>query len=453
MSSECEFSCKAKVRTLLENRNLKINFLGAGGVGMYPLCILAKELGYRVTGSDRDENSLIRELSKSGVEISGVKEDTELLVTTLAAPSDEKSILAAKEMGIPITRRPSLLGALMERYRVRIGVSGSHGKSTVTGMLSHIFECSGKNPTTLCGAIMPGVDSPLRLGDQNTLIYEACEYKDAFLDFSPSLAIYSNLELDHVDYFSCLEDIKESFRRAMNTAEVSLINADDKNLLSVSCDTSSRVIKVGTSPECDYIISESAGNVGYYSYKLTRGEESCVVRLSILGRFNVYNSALAIAAAREYGISLKAGAAAIAGFFGVLRRLERLGEINGRGVYYDYAHHPTEIKESINAIKESGGGKVTVIFKPHTYSRTKALFSEFCEALSLADSVLLLDVCGIREDYDPEVSSVALAEKIGEHGRKIEENEVLDAIPKDTDTVIIMGAADLTYIKKMITGA
>lgn len=450
MSSVLGFSDKEKARKLLEKENLKINFLGAGGIGMYPLCLLSRELGYSVSGYDRDENSLIRELKECGIEVRDVDFDTELLVATLAASPDGKNIQRARNLGIPIVSRPAFLGALMEKYKTRIGVSGSHGKSTVTGMCSHIFEIADKNPTTLCGAIMRGVESPLRLGGMNTLIYEACEYKDAFLEFSPTLSVYTNLELDHVDYFKSLEDIKASFLRAMNTSDVSIINADDENLLEISSGTASHILKVGTFPECDYVISEVAGNVGNYRYKISHGEESSAVSLSILGRFNVYNSALAIAAAREHGISLKAGARAISSFFGVGRRLERLGAKDGRNVYYDYAHHPTEIRESINAIREREGGNITVIFKPHTYSRTKALFSELCEALSLADSVLLLDISAIREEYDPTVSSSLLAEKIGAHSRKIEENEVLDNIPKDSGTVVIMGAADLSKIKEII---
>ncbi len=424
---------------------------------MYPLFLLAESRGYNVFGSDREAGELVRDLILKGKNVT-VGEGSpqaccaDLLVSTLAASPDSTELVMAREASIPCITRPHLLAALTEDYACRIGVSGSHGKSTVTSLISHVFTRAGRDPTTVCGAVMKDTGSPLRLGGSESIIFEACEYRDAFLTLSPTLSVFTNLELDHVDYFRDLEHIKTSFLSAIMGAGRSIINLNDENLSSLRYKTDREVITVGSCDGADYLIGGVLGDGGYYSYTLSHGGDRAEVHLSILGEFNVTNSALAIAAACECGIPLAESAAHVRSFYGIGRRLELIGDADFRHIYYDYAHHPTEIRASIGAVREREGGRITVVFAPHTYSRTKGLFSEFVSALSLADRVLILDISAIRENIDPEVSSHALAEAIGKKASRVTEYNIISHIGDDLEsTVIIMGAADVTQIKRIIT--
>jgi UDP-N-acetylmuramate--alanine ligase len=339
----------------------------------------------------------------------------------------------------------------MSCYEWRVGVSGSHGKSTVTAMIGKIFSDAGLSPTVLSGARLYRSKLPFSIGALDYLVYEACEYKDSFLSFSPTVAVFLNMELDHTDYFRDEKALASSFLKAMARAETVIVNRDDSALYSLAERSGRRVISYGASYGCDYryeTISAEAGNIRFRVFEAER--ELGEVCLSLLGEFNVSNATAAIAAAREVSVEFSAVAKSLSEFCGIQRRLEGIGNYKGRALYYDYAHHPTEIKASISAVRGAFGGKVTVIFRPHTYSRTAGLWEGFKEALSSADFVILLDIDAVREREIAGVSSERLAGEIGALFLCVEAD--IDNLLSETEgAIILMGAAELSGVKKRLT--
>ena len=424
---------------------------------MYSLARLTMTDGARVCGSDREDSERLYSLRDAGAEIFvGHREsnigDVDLVVYSQAISPENPEILEAKRRGIPIVSRAEYLGALMLGYEKRIGVSGSHGKSTTVAMLDLIFSYARTTPTVLSGANLT-THEPLRIGSNGIMIYEACEYKDSFLRFSPTIAVALNLELDHTDYFSDLDDIKSSFVKALSRANrFALINGDDENLRDIMGRVKTEIITFGSGENNNYRYSiTSFKEVGFDFSVFRGGVEIGSFSLNIPGEFNINSATAAIAVAIEYGIDTKTIAEALALYNGISRRLEYIGQRFGRPVYYDYAHHPTEIKASIDALKMQTGTALTVIFKPHTYSRTKSLWNEFCAALSAADHILLLDIYPAREEAIEGVNSAALAEAIGSKAKYCNEDEILTKLDIYTiGAIVLMGAGNLEEIKRNI---
>ena len=448
---------KDKIRAIINDGSSHVHFIGVGGVGMYSLFRLTERLGRRVSGSDRErsEFTLRLEGEKCDVHIGHSAEnvkDANLVVYTLALSEDNPEILYAVKNSIPTVSRAEYLGALMEEYKERIGISGTHGKSTTTAMLDAIFTESGREPTSVAGAILQNEKQPFREGKRDFFIYEACEYMDSFLRFSPTASVFTNIELDHVDYFKDIEAIKASFLSAMDLSPLSVVNVDDANIRSLIPLTKSRCVSYGTHDNADYRVYISSLEKGRYSFKIRHeGIDDVNISLKIPGKFNVMNAAAATAVSLEFGIEPQRIEAALSNFSGIQRRLQKIGEYNGASVFYDYAHHPTEISGSINAVRECIGGRVAVIFKPHTYSRTAAFEEEIANALSFADEVLLCDISGIREENVWGVSSKALVSKIKCRAKYVsEERCAADFLSNGLSAVIIMGAANLDAVREGI---
>lgn len=444
-----------RTREIYARGGAAVHFIGIGGVSMYGLARLSHSLGLRVSGSDRVESENTRALSALGIRIN-IGHDAsavigaDIAVYSHAIADTNPELLTALGLGIPTVTRAELLGALMESYKTRIGVSGSHGKSTTVAMLDAIFRAALTEPTTLSGAGLSCGDS-VAIGSRGVFVYEACEYRDSHLAFRPTLAIALNLELDHTDYFKDIDEISESFRRALSLAEgVAIINCDDENLEKIKSRISARVVTFGSGEGADYRYLISSFCEGGFVFSLSHfGSEVASFTLNIPGVFNVTNAVAAIAAALEFGIDTEIVRRAIEKFSGIPRRLEPVGKRGGAPVFYDYAHHPTEIRASINTVRLLTGGEVTVVFKPHTYSRTKSLWEDFKLSLSLADRVILTDIYPAREEPISGVSSAALAKEIGKNAifcRDGEVSRVLDATARGA--VILMGAGDMEDIKR-----
>ena len=448
---------KEEILGILESKDVKIHFVGVGGVGMYSLCRLTLSLGYEVSGTDREDSELCLQLRRCGCKVTVGHTDAAaagaaLIVYSLAVSEDNPELLYAESEGICAVSRAEYLGALMTLYKERIGVSGSHGKSTTTAMIHAIFERAGKSPTTLLGAKQKG-GSPLTLGEREYMIYESCEYKDSFLRFSPTVALFTNLEHDHVDYFKSFESLCDSFWLAMNSAPKAIVNSDDGNLRQIIKKLKRRPATFGESADADVRGVVTHRENGCYDIEVFYTGTSFCINLSIPGRYNAKNALAAAALSLECGISHDAIKGALESFEGIERRLEVLGERNGAKIYYDYAHHPTEISCAIEAVRETGAGKLLVIFKPHTYSRTARFMNEFANALSLADEVILCEVSAIREEKIKGVSSERLANIIGKKATLLKDSEVCLALDNSgASSVIIMGAANLDEVKRDIIG-
>ena len=434
----------------------RVYFIGVGGVSMRSLFCLCRHFGIMASGSDRQGEPLINSLIEAGEDIViGVRDtlppDTTLIVYSHAIDSTHPERLIGERENIPAVSRDRLLGALMECYERRIGVSGSHGKSTVTAMIGKIFKDARRCPTVLSGAALSDSRLPFYIGSLDYLIYEACEYKDSFLSFSPSLAVFLCIELDHTDYFENIERLSESFLNAMKRAEKILVNADDKRLLSLALRSGQSFVTFGKSRAAEYRFEHISSEGGVLVFKLfARGREAREVRLNMSGDFNILNAVAALSAAMEEGIEPECAIASIEKFTGIERRLEFVGEYDGRRVYYDYAHHPTEIRESVRAIRERSGGKVTVVFRPHTYSRTAGLWDGFVSSLSTADYTLLLDIDAVREENIFDVSSERLAREIGAVYCPFV-SEVPEFLKSTEGDIILMGAGELLSVKKLLT--
>ncbi len=437
----------------------KLHFVGIGGVSMASLAALALISGARVSGSDRDLGERTHILANMGAKISAghsaenLPADADLIIYSGAISEGNPELNAAKKYGIPAVTRASFLGGIMTEYGSRIGISGTHGKSTTTAMLDAIFTMAGKNQTTLAGEDLPKTDSPLRVGGKETLIYEACEYKDAFRMFAPTIAVALNMEMDHVDYYKDEKSLKGSFAAALSKAtDFVLLNEDDENLFKIKKKITSRLITFSSKEESDYSYSIiSFSDVGYSFSVKRRGKTLGIFRLPIIGAFNVVNASAAVIVAIECGIKVPVIVEALRGFGGISRRLERVGTHHGREVIYDYAHHPTEVRASINTVKMAYPGEVTVIFKPHTFSRTEYFWREFRSALELADHIIITDIYPARENPIPGVTSENLAKSIGPRAIYATDRDVIQAVDLHTyGTIIVMGAGDLEDVKNRL---
>ena len=443
-----------EMRRKIESPDAVIHFVGIGGVSMYTLARLTLDAGYRVTGSDRVLGHRVRDLVSRGITVHPGHnaeniEGATLVVYSHAVTCDNPELLYAEEKGIPTASRAEFLGAIMLEYKSRIGVCGTHGKSTVTAMLDAIFASSLREPTTLSGADLQ-IGEPIRIGKSELLLYEACEYRDSFLHFSPTVAVALNLELDHTDYFPDIKALCSSFRKALSRAtEFCVVNYDDEHLFSLIPTIKSRIVTFGQSERADYrYLITAFRDTGMEITLYHHGTRVRRFKLAVPGVHNAANAAAAIATALEYGLDPDVVAAAIEGFKGIGRRLELVGERQGRAVFYDYAHHPTEIAAGINTVKLMTHDMVTVVFKPHTFSRTAALWSDFSAALSLADHIVLTDIYAAREEPIEGINSRALALDIGERAIYCADSDVnLNVDSYTHGAIIVMGAGELEQVK------
>lgn len=439
------------------SKNAVVYFIGIGGVGMYSLARLALRAGARVYGSERCEGAFAEDLSRRGCRIfighneKNIPPDTDTVVYSHAISYDNPELLAARERGIRTYSRSELLGLVMKEYKNRIGVSGTHGKSTVTGMIAHILNTLGFSPTAAVGAPLAN-GLPFLEGGEEYLVYEACEYRDSFLDFYPTTVVITNIELDHTDYFSSLEEYLSSFLKCISRAErTCVLNVDDPNVSSLLPLIEVDTITVGAAESATVSYSLYSFLSDGIIYSLSYNNSLLGrYKLNLLGEFNVMNAALAIAAVQDYGIDPRDAAGALESFRGVKRRCEAVGVRGTRTVYYDYAHHPTEIRAVINALRMQAGA-ITVIFTPHTYTRTRDLWDDFVSALSLADFVILTDIYAAREARIQSVNSERLATAIGERATYSSPEKITAALDNKTyGDIVVMGAGENSDILAMI---
>lgn len=439
------------------SKNTLLHFIGIGGVGMYSIARLAQKFGVAVSGSERCNSDLTEDLVSRGCKIfighsaENISPDTDAVVYSHAIGRDNPELSAARDLGISTYSRSELLGLVMKQYENRIGISGTHGKSTVCAMVAHILKTRGLSPTVACGA--PIVDKlPFLDGGEEYLVYEACEYRDSFLDFYPSSVVITNIELDHTDYFPSIEEYQSSFLKCINRAERScILNIDDPNIRALLPFVEREVITVGTSLMADFSYSPYSFSEDGIIYSLSRNNKLLGrFKLKLVGEFNLMNATLAIAAASEQGIDPIEAAQALESFKGVKRRCELMGSTGTRAVYYDYAHHPTEIRAVINALRMRSGA-ITVIFTPHTYTRTRDLWDDFTSALSLADFVILTDIYAAREPEIENINSKRLAEAIGDRAFYSDAGGIIGILNTYTyGDIVVMGAGENSEILELL---
>ncbi len=429
--------------------------IGILGAGMRVLARLLSDLGYTVAGTDermRGESSLadgaVRVRPPLG---DGAIIDADLCVYSTAVGKDHPEIAAAVACGIPLVSRADLFGEVMRAYPVRIGVAGTHGKSTTTAMCADLLTAGGLSPTVAVGAPLPDDDDGYRFGRGETLVFEACEYANAFLSFAPTVAVLTNASWDHPDVFPNGEAALAAFRAFLLLPSVGtvVVNLDNKGARRAAAGLSVPVITFGFSEEADVrAAGVTVGEGGCASFTLLdRGKPLGRVTLRVPGLHNVENALAAAAAALAIGARDGAVIAGLSSFLGAGRRTEYRGTLRGVRYYDDYAHHPEEIEASLTAIRESG--RLFCLYQPHTFSRTAAFFDKFCRALSLADCVIVTDTYAAREREEDGIGSRALAEGIGGSAVYLPTPEVAALWLSDRlspgDTVIVMGAGDVSH--------
>jgi len=445
----------------------KVHFIGIGGISMSGLAEILKSRGYTVTGSDMKTSAITNKLERLGIKIitghSGENiAGADLVVYTAAIKEDNPELMAAKLQGIPTMDRATLLGRMMKGYPGSIAVSGTHGKTTTTSMISMILLEAGLNPTIHIGGELDAIGGTTHIGSNDYFVAEACEYYESFLKFFPHIAVILNIEFDHADYFKDLNHVTETFRKfaSLVPSDGYLIAcADDDNTSRILESANCKVITFGMNTDA---ADWGAGNItfdemGCASYTLIhKGCEVSSINLMVPGIHNVGNSLAAIATCRIAVCDYDIVKQALAKFRGTHRRFELKGTYGGIKVIDDYAHHPSEVKATLSAAKNCEQNRIWCVFQPHTYTRTKFLMNEFATAFEDADEVILADIYAAREVDIGEVNSEMLADRIQETGKKVMYFKSFDTITehlkknaKPGDLIITMGAGDIYKVGEM----
>lgn len=426
-----------------------VHLVGIGGVSMRPLGLVLKEMGMVVTGSDMNSSVSTDELVSKGIPVAiGHREENvagaDCIIRTAAAHNDNPEIAAARSLGIPLFERAQAWGVIMQAYKNAVCISGTHGKTTATSMVTHILMDAQADPTVMIGGYLPLLRAGHRVGNGDTILLESCEYCDSFLNFYPTLAVVLNIEADHLDYFKDLADVQKSFRQFAQLATSGILaNGDDLHVQQAL--EGLDFVSFGLNPS-NRIHAENIHPDWRHLDVICDGEFYCHVDLKVLGRHNAVNALAAAGTAWMLGIPGDAVSSGLAAFSGAERRMQFKGTYHGADVFDDYAHHPDEIRATLEAIRSKNYKRVILAFQPHTYTRTKALFSEFVRELKKADVLVLSEIYAARESNTIGISSRDLQAKIpgAEYRETLPEvTEYLARIAEPGDVILTVGAGDI----------
>lgn len=453
------------------NKNIKrIHCIGIGGIGLSAIAEILLVKGYQVSGSDIKESDITKRLSTRGATIyqGHCREnmhDVDLVIYTAAVSSDNPELMFAEENDIPSMSRAEMLGHIMKDYNNNVAVSGTHGKTTTTSMISLILENSLMDPTILVGGKLDKIGGNVKIGNSSYLVTEACEYVDSFLKLSPKIEVILNIDSDHLDYFKDIDHIVSSFEKFANLVpEEGLIIAYSANAFvkSIINKVSCKVITFGFDKSCDYYASNIQFNPSGMPIfdVIYQGNKLCNIELSIPGEHNINNSLAAFACCHNLGCPIDKIVDTLQSFKGTQRRFDIIGTTSkGIKVVDDYAHHPEEIKATLKACTNVPHNRLWSVFQPHTFTRTKALFDEFIDAFDCADKVIITDIYAAREKNIYQIKSSDLVDEIKKHHpdkdicylssfEDIKTKICKDALPNDL--VITMGAGDIYKVAGMI---
>lgn len=442
---------------LLEARH--IHMIGIGGSGMCPIAELLLSRGYIVTGSDKNDNDNVKRLKSLGITVYQEHKAENIIGANLVAysaavPASNPEMIAADEMGIPKMERSQLLGALTRCYDNVIGVSGTHGKTTVTSMITQILMINKCKPNAVIGGKLPMADSSCIVGDSQTLVCESCEFVDSFLQFSPDITVLLNIDNDHLDYFGTMENLENSFKKFVSMGKICYANGDDNRVKNIVAGIDSKVVTYGFSEENDYYPQNIVvGKRGFCFDVMHCGEKVGHLEMSAPGKHNIYNGLVSFAVCYEMGVDSHGIADAISKFTGAGRRFEFIGESKGITVVDDYAHHPTEISATLNAAKTLDYNKVIVAFQPYTYSRVALLRDGMINALSIADKVFLTPIVASRETNTYGVSSENITDNLPDACVVADYDELAQNLidsASSGDLIITMGAGDIYKVAHII---
>lgn len=445
---------------------IHIYFIGIGGISMSGLAELMLSQGFRVSGSDWNRSLLTDRLERLGAHIhfgrpqkaENITGDIDLVVYTAAVHADNPEYAEALRRKLPVLTRAEFLGQLMRNYEMPVAVSGTHGKTTATSMISEILLAAGMDPTLSIGGILESIHGNMRIGRSGLFVTEACEYTNSFLRFFPKVGLILNIEADHLDFFKDIDDIRASFRKFAQLIPEDgalIINDDIDRVGEITERLSCRIITFGTKPEADYHAADiSYDDRANGTFRLRRfGQDGGIITLGVPGAHNIMNALAALALSDLLGVDPQAAQKALAAFHGTTRRFEYKGQVNGVTIVDDYAHHPTAVTATLTTARKIPHRTLWCVFQPHTYTRTKAFLHEFAEALCLADKVILTDIYAARETDTLGVSSADIQALIQKNGKECFYFHTFEEIEKfilknciNGDLLITMGAGNVVNI-------
>ena len=456
--------------TLDFKQPIHVYFMGIGGISMSGLAEILLEEGFSISGSDMKQSALTTQLEEKGVHIfygqiaSNITSDIDLVVYTAAIREDNEEWQAAKQMGIPMLTRAELLGQIMDNYKKSIAVSGTHGKTTTTSMISQVLLEAETDPTITVGGILSAINGNLRVGNSEVFISEACEYTNSFLNFRPKYSIILNVEAEHLDFFKDLEDVRNSFKKfAANTRPdgATIINGEIENYEELMEGLPHQVITYGFDSRFDFYaenITFDDNACGVFT-AMHKGQELAKVHLNVPGMHNISNALATIALATLMQIPEDALLSGLRKFGGANRRFQYKGQVDGVTIIDDYAHHPTEIAATLSAAANYPHKRLVLVFQPHTYTRTQAFLHEFADILSKVDVLVLADIYAAREKNTIGISSKDLLALVKEKGTECYYFPSFEEIEKfllkncvNGDLLITMGAGNVVEIGETLLG-
>ncbi|MBI5005157.1 MAG: UDP-N-acetylmuramate--L-alanine ligase [Candidatus Lloydbacteria bacterium] len=447
-----------------------IHCIGIGGIGVSALARFFLSRGARVSGSDCKDGLWRKPLEDEGVRVfighdaENLPLDCDLVIYSSAVPEDNPERREAMCRGIVQKTYAEGLGEAMKEYPVRIAVSGTHGKTTTTALLGLLFEAGGKDPLVIVGGKVPLWVSNFRNGQGDIAVVEACEYERAFDALSPTVAIVNNIEADHLDYYRDISDIENAFGDFVSRLPrngLLIYNADDERVRKIAFRAQCKKISFNVDGDADIIARKRTIENGGQIFEVWKeGVLLGRVTLCVPGTFNISNALAALSCALAYGVSFPEAKKTLETFLGTWRRFEKVGEVGGKPVISDYAHHPTAARETIAATKEFfPGKKILAVFQPHQRDRTLKLFDEFTSAFDGAEGVILSEIYDVdgRNEAEKEISSRELAGTLQKRNPKqyiayardlAETKKMIQEKIGDFDVILIMGAGDIDTIAR-----
>jgi UDP-N-acetylmuramate--alanine ligase len=456
-------------RSYLSDKKGHLHFMGIGGVGMSGLARWYKQDGYRVSGCDSSPSSIVESLVQEDISVfvghsaSHFETNVDTLISTMAVADNHPEILAAKDLGVRHIKRIELLAELFNEHK-SIGITGTHGKSTTTGMTATIFMAAGRDPSVQIGANLPLIEGNMRYGDSDYLVAEVDESDPGFVHLKSHIAVITNLEDDHIagdyderrNYHASLEDLEEAAYSYAQKAERVIYCADWERLTAL-VENLETAVSYGFNKKADYVITKADLMDSQSSFTLKTPTGTVDVQLNVPGSHNVLNASAALSVAHLNGIDLNIAAKALSTYTGVGRRWQRWGEVHNALVIDDYAHHPTEITVTLTTALNTGR-RVRAVLQPHRYVRTARHWPAIADAAGLADEVLVLDIYGAGETVIPGISSQLIVERLKAAGKNVSFHNLLSAQDylsqtlADNDLVITLGAGDVWRIAAGLVG-
>ncbi|HHY90205.1 MAG TPA: UDP-N-acetylmuramate--L-alanine ligase [Clostridiales bacterium] len=451
----------------VQHQTQHIHFIGIGGIGMSAIAEILLQFGYKISGSDMKSSKITEKLKKQGVEIFlGHHPDhlplCDLVIYTTAVKEDNPELVRARELNIPAISRAEALGLLMKKFANSIAVSGTHGKTTTTSMISLILEHSGFDPTILVGGELDEIGGNVKIGNSNYLVTEACEYKGNFLNLFPKIGVILNIDLDHLDYFKNIQHITDTFTKfgQLIPEDGFLIAfADDPNVQQILPYMHCNIITYGLNSNADYrAVNISLDENGFPVFDVNaQGQPLGQFHLSIPGKHNVCNALASIACCRTLGVPAEQIKKFLSVFKGTHRRFDILGIVDGITVVDDYAHHPTEVRATLAGAAKVPHNRIWSVFQPHTYTRTKALLHDFARSFAEADKIIITDIYAAREADTGIIHAKDLAEAIRKQHKDVIYNhdfhQIVEYLKKEIqpkDLILTMGAGNIYQVGQML---